>query len=99
MSNLLSRDKNRRLTFKKFSIKQIQHKAMLQDQLLPYSIKEEVLHKSVKLPRNSRSTRIRNRCFLTGRGRAISRFCKLSRIQMRELASQGLCCGISKASW
>jgi len=52
-----------------------------------------------KLPRNSSPTRIRNRCELTGRPRAVYRKFKLSRIKLRELASNGQIPGMVKSSW
>lgn len=51
------------------------------------------------LPRNSSKSRIKNRCIETGRGHSVLRFCKLSRIRLRENASKALISGISKASW
>ncbi len=50
-------------------------------------------------PRNSSSTRIRNRCLITGRSRGYYRKFKLSRLCLRELASCGLLPGVTKASW
>lgn len=50
-------------------------------------------------PRNSSKTRIKNRCIETGRARSVLRFCKLSRIVLREKASKGQIPGITKASW
>ena len=52
-----------------------------------------------KLPRNGNPNRVRNRCELTGRPRAVYRDFKLCRIKFRELALQGLIPGITKASW
>ena len=52
-----------------------------------------------KLPRNSSKARIRNRCLLSGRGRAIYRKFKLSRIWFRKLASECKLPGVIKASW
>jgi small subunit ribosomal protein S14 len=51
------------------------------------------------LPRNSSATRIKNRCAITGRGRAYLRAFGLSRITFRELARQGKVPGVKKASW
>ena len=51
------------------------------------------------LPRNSSITRVKNRCILTGRGRGIYSFFKLSRIKLREMAHMGLLPGITKSSW
>ena len=55
--------------------------------------------KLAELPRNSSPTRIRNRCELTGRPRAVYRKFKLSRIALRELASSGALPGVVKSSW
>jgi len=51
------------------------------------------------LPRDSSPTRSRNRCELTGRPRAFLRKFKISRMMLRELASQGKIPGLKKASW
>jgi len=52
-----------------------------------------------KLPRNSSKVRLHNRCSLTGRPKGYMRQFGISRIQFREMASQGLIPGIKKASW
>jgi len=56
-------------------------------------------HKLGKLPRNSSRVRIRNRCCVTGRPRAILRKYQLSRITFRELALKGHIPGVTKSSW
>ena len=48
---------------------------------------------------NSSLTRIKNICILTGRTRSIYRLFKISRIQLRKLASEGFLPGVSKYSW
>ncbi len=52
-----------------------------------------------KLPRNSSRTRLRNRCWKTGRPRAYSRFFGLCRNAVRELAHDCLLPGVTKSSW
>jgi len=52
-----------------------------------------------KLPLNSSYVRYRNRCKLTGRPRGYIRQFGISRINFREMASNGLIPGIKKASW
>ena len=52
-----------------------------------------------KLSKNSSPTRLRNRCFLTGRSRGYLRKFQMSRLCFRELASSGYIPGIFKASW
>ena len=55
--------------------------------------------KLAEMPRNGSATRVRNRCELTGRPRAVYRKFKLSRIALRELASAGQIPGVVKSSW
>ncbi|MBX2941657.1 MAG: 30S ribosomal protein S14 [Cyclobacteriaceae bacterium] len=52
-----------------------------------------------KLPRSSSRVRIRNRCKLTGRPRGYMRKFGICRNQFRQMASDGLIPGITKASW
>ncbi|MBQ5978587.1 MAG: 30S ribosomal protein S14 [Bacteroidales bacterium] len=52
-----------------------------------------------KLPKNSSAVRLHNRCSLTGRPKGYMRKFGLSRIQFREMASNGLIPGVKKASW
>ncbi|MDR2384449.1 MAG: 30S ribosomal protein S14 [Tannerella sp.] len=51
------------------------------------------------LPKNSSPVRLHNRCKITGRPKGYMRQFGISRIQFREMASQGLIPGIKKASW
>ena len=52
-----------------------------------------------KLPKNSSPVRLHNRCSLTGRPKGYMRVFGISRIQFREMASNGLIPGVRKASW
>jgi small subunit ribosomal protein S14 len=52
-----------------------------------------------EMPRNSAPTRVRNRCEVSGRPRAVYRTLKMSRIALRELGSKGLVPGLVKSSW
>jgi small subunit ribosomal protein S14 len=45
------------------------------------------------------STRQRNRCEITGRGRGVYRKFRICRHMLRELALQGMIPGLRKASW
>lgn len=45
------------------------------------------------------STRRKNRCQITGRGRSVYRKFGVSRIVLRELALKGMVPGMRKASW
>ena len=55
--------------------------------------------KLAELPRNGAKIRIRNRCEVTGRPRAVYRKMKMSRIALRELGNKGLIPGLVKSSW
>ena len=52
-----------------------------------------------KLPRNSAKTRLKNRCWKTGRPRGYFRFFGLCRNAVRELAHDCFLPGVTKASW
>ncbi len=52
-----------------------------------------------KLPKNSSSVRLHNRCKLTGRPRGYMRQFGVSRVTFREMANKGLIPGVTKASW
>jgi|TARA_B110000263_G_scaffold45602_1_gene37660 small subunit ribosomal protein S14 len=68
------------------------HKTSIEEKRLAYM-------KLEKLPRDANPIRIRNRCNLTGRPRGYYRKFGLSRISLRELATQGKVPGLKKASW
>ena len=52
-----------------------------------------------QLPRDASPTRVVNRCEVTGRRRAYIRRFHMSRLTFREMASQGMIPGVTKASW
>jgi len=52
-----------------------------------------------KLPKNSSRVRLHNRCKLTGRPKGYMRQFGISRINFREMASEGIIPGVKKASW
>jgi small subunit ribosomal protein S14 len=69
------------------------------DKSVPDEERFDAALKMAELPRNTNPTRIRNRCELTGRSRAVYRRFKLCRIALRDLASVGLIPGVTKSSW
>nr|YP_010478740.1 ribosomal protein S14 [Eustigmatophyceae sp. WTwin 8/9 T-6m6.8]UVI61045.1 ribosomal protein S14 [Eustigmatophyceae sp. WTwin 8/9 T-6m6.8] len=64
-----------------------------------FKAKMEVHVKLQKLPRDSSPTRLRNRCWKTGRGKAVFRDFGLCRHMVRDMANQGLLPGVIKSSW
>ena len=74
-------------------------KAIVMDKDKPMEERFAATLKLAKLPRNGAAIRIRNRCEITGRPRAVYRKHKMSRIALRELGSKGLIPGLVKSSW
>jgi len=99
MANLMQRDKMRRNLTKFYELKRLEYKSILTNHAIPKHIRYKYILKLAQLPRNSSKTRVKNRCVVTGRPRSVYRFCKLSRITLRELGSKGLVLGFKKLSW
>jgi small subunit ribosomal protein S14 len=83
----------------KYSSRRKRLKDIACDRALPAEERFAARLKLAELPRNSSPTRIRNRCDVTGRPRAFYRKLKMSRVSLRELASQGMIPGMVKSSW
>ena len=99
MANFIERDQKRRKLLLKYELKRLQLKSILNNISLSKEKRYDSVTKLNNLSRNSSKVRVRNRCILTGRGKAVYRFCRLSRIKMRELAARGLLPGVKKSSW
>jgi small subunit ribosomal protein S14 len=97
-SSIEKNNRRRRLT-KKYAGRRARLKALATDKNKPMEERFAAVLKLAKLPRNGSSTRIRNRCELTGRPRGYYRKHRLSRIALRELGSKGLIPGLLKSSW
>lgn len=95
----IEKNKRRRKLAEQYKGKRTALKEIIHDRTKPMDVRFEAQMKLSELPRNSSKTRIRNRCELTGRARGYYRKLKLSRNQLRELASQGLIPGMTKSSW
>src|SRR6185437_13314217 len=85
----INKNQRREALTKKFAAKRRRLKALAEDRSLAPEERFAARLKLAELPRNGSATRIRNRCALTGRPRGNYRKFKLSRIALRELASQG----------
>lgn len=91
-------ERRRRLTAK-FQAKRAALKKVVMDKSRDPEERFEATIALAALPRNGAMVRIRNRCALTGRPRGYYRKFGLSRIALRELASQGQVPGCVKSSW
>ena len=95
----VEKNERRRRLAKKFSGRRTRLKALARDKSLPMEDRFAAALKLAELPRNSSSTRIRNRCAITGRPRAYYRKLKMSRIALRDLGAKGMIPGLVKSSW
>jgi small subunit ribosomal protein S14 len=84
---------------KRFAAKRKRLLAITDDKQVSDEERFEAQLKLAEMPRNANPTRVRNRCEMTGRPRAVYRRFKLSRIALRQLASIGLVPGVTKSSW
>ena len=96
---MVERNKKRRRMAEKHSAKRAELKAVAEDTDRPPEERFQARLKLAELPRNSSKVRIRNRCELTGRPRGFYRKLRLSRVMLRELASEGRIPGMTKSSW
>lgn len=98
MKAKLEQDRKRRKLVKFFEEERNTLKSIIQNSNLKDEDRLEALNKLQSLPRNSSPTRVKNRCPLTGRSRAVQRDFKLSRHLLRKKAMEGFLPGIKKAS-
>lgn len=95
----IERNKKRVRLVERYAAKRERLKAIASDRELPAEERFTARLKLAQLPRNSAPVRMRNRCELSGRPRGFYRKFKLSRIALRELASNGHIPGMTKSSW
>ena len=101
MAKLSSIQKNllRSQLSKKFKNKRNKLKEKIMKKDISMEERLKLQSKLNDLPRNSSSTRYRNRCQITGRTRGVYRKFGLSRIKIRELSMSGDLPGVVKSSW
>lgn len=95
----IEKNKRRMRLTKQYAPKRARLKAVANDKSLPIEDRFAARLKLAEMPRNSAPSRVRLRCELTGRPRANYRKFRLSRIALRELASNGQIPGVVKSSW
>jgi ribosomal protein S14 len=98
MKYLVAKDKALRIRVAGAEKKYLMLKALSVNRMVSQSVR---LYAALQLhqSRSCSFVRVRNRCVITGRGRSVSRFVKLTRMKFREMASFGGLFGIKKASW
>jgi small subunit ribosomal protein S14 len=95
----VEKNNRRRRMAERYAARRKALKAVVMDRGRDPEERFEATLKLAELPRNSSRTRVRNRCSLTGRPRAYYRKFGLSRIALRDLASEGQIPGVVKSSW
>ena len=93
------REKRLIKTVQKYAVARAELKKIIKDPNVTPEDKEAAVAKLDRLPKTSSRTRLRNRCFKTGRPRGVLRRFNLSRIAFREMALKGEIPGVTKASW
>ncbi len=95
----IEKNKNRQKLVDRFADKRAALKAIADDQTKSIEERFEARLKLAELPRNSAKNRLKSRCEVSGRPRAVYRKLKMSRIALRELGNKGLIPGLVKSSW
>jgi small subunit ribosomal protein S14 len=96
---MVEKNKRRQKLTKQYAEKRGALKATIMNQDVSIEERFAATLKLAQLPRNSAEIRIRNRCEVSGRSRAVYRKFKMSRIALRELGNKGLVPGLVKSSW
>jgi len=91
-------DVARRRMFAEAEIPRLVLKSITMSSRLPASVRLAAQKQLAEMPYNTSASRIRSRCVITGRPRAVDTRTGLSRIAFRDLASNGLLPGIWKAN-
>lgn len=96
---MVRRDKKRRQCVADWHDERLLMKAVAKSKLLPLGVREDAKQALQKQPRDASITRVRMRCYLTGRPRAVLGQFRISRIKFRELAEAGRLAGITRSTW
>ncbi|GHA49846.1 30S ribosomal protein S14 [Amylibacter ulvae] len=96
---MVQRQVKREKLVAQYAAKRAALKEIINNKDLPVEERFKAGMKLAELPRNSSATRLHNRCQITGRPKAYYRKLKMSRIALRQLASDGQIPGMVKSSW
>ena len=97
--SMIERDKRRKALATKYAARREELRAAAKNLKLSIEERDAAAVQLQKLPRDSSSIRIRNRCQLTGRPRGYYRKFGLSRSKLRQVIMHGEAPGVVKASW
>lgn len=97
--SMIERDVKRAKLVKKYAAKRAELKVIVLNPESSYDEKMEAQAKLQKMPRDASPVRMRTRCVLTGRPRAVYKKFGLGRNKLREATMRGDVPGLRKASW
>lgn len=97
--SMINRQIKREKLVRRFAAKRAAYKAQSKDMSLSAEERQAAREALAGLPRNSSPVRLRTRCVVSGRPRAVYKEFMLSRIAFREMAHRGELPGVHKASW
>jgi len=97
--SMIQRENKRTKLVARYAEKRKALKAIIISNESDYEEKMAAVDKLASLPRDSSSSRQRNRCRITGRPHGVFRKFGLCRNKIREAAMQGDIPGMVKASW
>lgn len=96
--SMIERDKKREKLIQRYRNKRESLKLLIK-QKREFSEQLEIQEMLQSLPRNSSPSRLRKRCWATGRSRGNFRLFGLSRHVLREMTHECLVPGLTKSSW
>jgi small subunit ribosomal protein S14 len=98
-TSMVNREIKREKLVAKYAAKRAELKKTISSTTASYEERMDAVAKLNKLPRDSSSSRQRNRCELSGRSRGVYRKFGLGRNKLREATMRGDVPGLRKASW
>lgn len=92
----MAMDAARRVMVRDAEVPRLVLKSLIRSTRLPAAVRASAQRQLAEMPANTSATRIRQRCILTGRPRAVISDYRISRIKFREAASWGKIPGVCK---
>ena len=89
----------RRELYAEYEMERTNLRYIKKNDILPSVIRKKAAEDLKKLPRDSSISRVRNRCVLTDRGRALVGRYRVSRMMFRHYVDKGLMASVQKATW
>ena len=93
------KNNQRKKTVIQYAERRMELKKIINNPISSIEQVDEAVIKLQKLPRNASPIRVRNRCAVSGRARAVYRKFGIARTAFRDLALQGQIPGVVKSSW